>query len=223
MGTCTYLKHIRSKTVLSKYLVVILPRSPSEICRPSAGPALITLVGKFTFTSVSARLCLDNYGFNYAYSDFTGVVIMFLFPKLSQIIRMVSRYTFIFALIFSLPSNFAEELTDRCARFEGNLGSGYPLVECPQAKFMVKDDLFECYDKFYRDIGKCKQTNRAHWIMNPGGLFSEHSGPRGVRRWQKSSQPHSNGIFCERVHETISGLIGTWTYNCKASYQVLVL
>ena len=73
---------------------------------------------------------------------------------------MVSRQIFIFALHFSLASNFAEGLPDRCSEFEGFFGPDYPLVECPQAKFMVKDDLFECYDKHYKDkeVDKCKDT-----------------------------------------------------------------
>ena len=70
---------------------------------------------------------------------------------------MVSRKIIIFALTFSLPSNFAKELPDRCSNFEG-LYPDYPLVECPQAKFMFKDDLFECYDKFNKEnqTSKCK-------------------------------------------------------------------
>ena len=65
---------------------------------------------------------------------------------------MVSRQVILFVLTFSLVSNLAEELSDHC--FEGS--SGLPLVECPQAKFMVKDDLFECYDKVYKEQRKCK-------------------------------------------------------------------
>ena len=63
---------------------------------------------------------------------------------------MVSRQIIIFALTFSLTSNLAEELPDRCTRFEGHLYNS-TLVECPPAKFMIKDELFECYDKTYKD------------------------------------------------------------------------
>ena len=45
---------------------------------------------------------------------------------------MISRHIFLFVLTFSFAYNFAEELLDRCSRFEGSYGS---LVECPQAKF----------------------------------------------------------------------------------------
>ena len=68
---------------------------------------------------------------------------------------MVSRQIFLFALTFSLASNCAEKLPDRCSRFKGFLVNS-TLVECPQAKFMVKDDLFECYDKDYKDTGRYK-------------------------------------------------------------------
>ena len=65
---------------------------------------------------------------------------------------MVSRQIFLFVLTFSFAYNFAEELLDRCSRFNGSWG--VPLVECPQAKFMVKDDLFECYDKHFKEVRK---------------------------------------------------------------------
>ena len=64
---------------------------------------------------------------------------------------MISRQLFLLLLTISLPSKFAGQ--DRCSRFEGH-DSGYPLVECPQAKFMVKDDLFECYDKYFKEKRK---------------------------------------------------------------------
>jgi hypothetical protein len=60
---------------------------------------------------------------------------------------MISRQIFLFVLTFSFAYNFA----DRCSKFEGFHGS---LVECPQANFMVKDDLFECYDKHYKELSK---------------------------------------------------------------------
>ena len=65
---------------------------------------------------------------------------------------MISRQIFLFVLTFSFAYNFAEELLVRCSRFEGLYGG--PLVECPQAKFMVKDDLFECYDKQFKELRK---------------------------------------------------------------------
>ena len=52
-------------------------------------------------------------------------------------------------LVLLLSSGFANQITDRCAKFDG--AYGLPLVECPPAKFMIKDDLFECYDKNYRE------------------------------------------------------------------------
>ena len=64
---------------------------------------------------------------------------------------MISRQIFLFVLTFSFAYNFAEELLDRCSRFEGSYGS---LVECPQAKFMVQDDLFEFF------------TNEVHKLHN---------------------------------------------------------
>ena len=45
-----------------------------------------------------------------------------------------------------------------CSDFEGVYGSKYPLEECPPAKFMLKDNLVECFDKCTKnnniDIGK---------------------------------------------------------------------
>ena len=66
---------------------------------------------------------------------------------------MFSRQTILFVLTFSFAYNFAE---DRCSSFEGSYPN-HSLVECPQAKFMVKDNLFECYDKKYKEVGKYKQ------------------------------------------------------------------
>ena len=69
---------------------------------------------------------------------------------------MVSRQIpFLFALAL-IASNFGEEFPDLCSRFEGYFYDT-ALEECPQAKFMVKDNLFECYDKFYKEKqSKCK-------------------------------------------------------------------
>ena len=106
---------------------------------------------------------------------------------------MVSRQILLFALIVSLQANFAIESKDRCSRFEGYYHD-QPLSECPQAKFMVKDDLFECYDKFYKEneTSKCKIYRYIHYIF-----------------------------FFADVHNTISGF-GSGTL-CKASYQLPIL
>ena len=130
-----------AKPIPSNNLILLLELS--QIFRMSAGLALImnACYAKFTFTSVNARLC--------HYSIYTHY--NFLSPKLSRATSMVLRQIFLFALTIPLPCNFAEELQDRCSKFEGI--SRYPLVECPQAKFMVKDDLFECYDKQYKIEG----------------------------------------------------------------------
>ena len=34
---------------------------------------------------------------------------------------------------------------NNCSDFDGHYGSEYPLVECPPAKFMLKDNLVECF------------------------------------------------------------------------------
>ena len=45
-----------------------------------------------------------------------------------------------------------------CSDFEGVYGSKHPLEECPPAKFMLKDNLVECFDNCTKnnniDIGK---------------------------------------------------------------------
>ena len=79
---------------------------------------------------------------------------------------MVSKKMFALVLTFSLASNFAEKLPDRCSRFEGSYPklNPLPLVECPQAKFMVKEDLFECYDKNYKE-SKCKIVHQLSFLL----------------------------------------------------------
>ena len=37
-----------------------------------------------------------------------------------------------------------------CSDFKGLYGSKYPLEECPPAKFMLKDNLVECFDNYAR-------------------------------------------------------------------------
>ena len=53
-------------------------------------------------------------------------------------------------LILLLISQVTEESGYNCSDFDGHYGSEYPLVECPPAKFMLKDNLVECFDNFTR-------------------------------------------------------------------------
>ena len=53
-------------------------------------------------------------------------------------------------LILVLISQETKESGYNCTDFDGYQHSGYPLVECPPAKFMIKDNLVECFDNFTR-------------------------------------------------------------------------
>ena len=60
-------------------------------------------------------------------------------------------------LILLLKSQVPEGSGYNCSDFKGYHGIQYPLVECPPAKFMLKDNLVECFDNFTRITdGYCK-------------------------------------------------------------------
>ena len=54
-------------------------------------------------------------------------------------------------LILLLISQVTEGSGYNCSDFSGYYGSEYPLVECPPAKFMLKDNLVECFDNYTRN------------------------------------------------------------------------
>ena len=47
-------------------------------------------------------------------------------------------------LIFLMHFHISKESGYNCSQFDGFRGE--PLVECPPAKFMLKDNLVECFD-----------------------------------------------------------------------------
>ena len=49
-------------------------------------------------------------------------------------------------LILLLKCQVTEGSGYNCSDFKGYYGIQYPLVECPPAKFMLKDNLVECFD-----------------------------------------------------------------------------
>ena len=60
-------------------------------------------------------------------------------------------------LILFLKSQVTEQSGYNCSDFKGNGGSQFPLVECPPAKFMLKDNLVECFDsatKYHNEYSK---------------------------------------------------------------------
>ena len=61
-------------------------------------------------------------------------------------------------LILLLISQVTEGSGYNCSDFDGLHGSEHLLVECPPAKFMLKDNLVECFDNCTKshnnDIGK---------------------------------------------------------------------
>ena len=54
-------------------------------------------------------------------------------------------------LILLLISQVAEGSGYNCSDFSGWYGDQYPLEECPPAKFMIKDNLVECFDNFRKN------------------------------------------------------------------------
>ena len=55
-------------------------------------------------------------------------------------------------LILLLISQVTEGSGYNCSDFDGHYGSEYPLVECPPAKFMLKDNLVECFDNYTKNL-----------------------------------------------------------------------
>ena len=53
--------------------------------------------------------------------------------------------------ILLLKSQLTKENGYNCSDFEGHHGSSHPLVECPPAKFMLKDNLVECFDNYTKN------------------------------------------------------------------------
>ena len=50
-------------------------------------------------------------------------------------------------IILLLKSQVSEGSGYNCSNFKGYY-SNHPLVECPPAKFMLKDNLVECFDNY---------------------------------------------------------------------------
>ena len=57
----------------------------------------------------------------------------------------------ILLLMLLLKSRFTEESEYKCSDFHGSYGH---LDECPPAKFMLKDHLVECYDRYSKSAGR---------------------------------------------------------------------
>ena len=55
-------------------------------------------------------------------------------------------------LILLLISQVTEGSGYNCSDFKGFHGSNFPLVECPPAKFMLKDNLVECFDNYTKNL-----------------------------------------------------------------------
>ena len=50
-----------------------------------------------------------------------------------------------------------------CSDFKGAFGSEHPLVECPPAKFMLKDNLVECFDNASRIKDQFSKDHLIHF------------------------------------------------------------
>ena len=55
-------------------------------------------------------------------------------------------------IILLLMFQVAEGSGYNCSDFDGHFGITFPLVECPPAKFMLKDNLKECFDNYTKEI-----------------------------------------------------------------------
>ena len=53
----------------------------------------------------------------------------------------------IFLLVLVITTKLTEEIGYNCSDFDGRY-EDHTLVECPPAKFMLKDNLVECFDNF---------------------------------------------------------------------------
>ena len=54
-------------------------------------------------------------------------------------------------LILLLKSQVPEGIGYTCSDFSGLYGSEHPLEECPPAKFMLQDNLVECFDNYTKN------------------------------------------------------------------------
>ena len=66
----------------------------------------------------------------------------------------------IILFIINLSCTLPKQINDHCSKFNGALN--HSLVECPPAKFMIKNNLFECYDKYYKENCKYIYTADNH-------------------------------------------------------------
>ena len=81
-------------------------------------------------------------------------------PRLIDFINLTNMlyHGNVVLLILLLKSQLTKESGYNCSDFKGVYPfPKYPLVECPPAKFMLKDNLVECFDNFTRITdGYCK-------------------------------------------------------------------
>ena len=66
-------------------------------------------------------------------------------------------------LILFLKSQVTEQSGYNCSDFKGHGGSQFPLVECPPAKFMLQDNLVECFDNYTKNNLFSSKSN--HWFF----------------------------------------------------------
>ena len=72
---------------------------------------------------------------------------------------------FILLLILLLKSQSTKESGYNCSDFL--YAYGQPLEECPPAKFMLEDQLVECYDKYFRDTNvNSKDGSNKYWCWS---------------------------------------------------------
>ena len=72
----------------------------------------------------------------------------------------------IFLLVLLVTTKLTEEIGYNCSDFDGRHGD-HTLVECPPAKFMLKDNLVECFDNFtkwYQDGRFKKFCDFLNWF-----------------------------------------------------------
>ena len=92
---------------------------------------------------------------------FTHLVLIDL--KLEIMRNFEFTVLLIILMHFHVSKESQEESRYSCSQFEGYNGSlSYPLMECPPAKFMLKDNLVECFDSHTKLV----INSTAYWCMS---------------------------------------------------------
>ena len=89
-------------------------------------------------------------------------------PRLIDFINLTNMlyHGNVVLLILLLKSQLTKENGYNCSDFEGHHGSSHPLVECPPAKFMLKDNLVECFDNYTKNTYEYRSNDRISFLSD---------------------------------------------------------